>query len=149
MIDGSKRYRKPLLSEEEKRKVDIATLSYDFSCRMIRLYQYLTEDSSCKEYVMSKQIYRSGTSIGANIHEAENAHTKPDFLNKMAIASKEANETDYWLRLLRDNGYIDIDQFQSLNHDIQRLLRIIVSIVKTTKENIEESNTQRRTPKKQ
>lgn len=135
-IDGSKRYLKPLLSEEEKSKADIAMLSYDFSCRMIRLYRYLTEDSPCKEYVMSKQVYRSGTSIGANIHEAQKAQTKPDFLSKMAIASKEANETDYWLRLLHDNGYIDSNQFKSLDDDIKRLLRIIVSIVKTTKENI-------------
>ena len=85
---------------------------------------------------MSKQVYRSGTSIGANIHEAQKAQTKPDFLSKMAIASKEANETDYWLRLLHDNGYIDSNQFKSLDDDIKRLLRIIVSIVKTTKENI-------------
>ncbi len=131
--DGSKKYIRPLLSEEEKSKADIATLSYDFACRVIRLYRYLAHS---KESVMSKQVYRSGTSIGANIHEAQNAQSKPDFLSKMAIASKEANETDYWLRLLHDNGYIDSSQFKSLDNDIKRLLRIIVSIVKTTKENI-------------
>ena len=144
MIDGSKRYRKPLLSEDEKSKADVATLSYDFSCRMIRLYRYLTEDAPYKEQVMSKQIYRSGTSIGANIHEAQKAHTKPDFLSKMVIACKEANETDYWLRLLHDNGYIDDCQFDSINRDMQRILGKIVAIVKTTTENIAKQQASRK-----
>ena len=128
---------KPLMDEEEKEKAAIKELSYDFACRIVRLFQYLTEDSSYKEYIISKQIYRSGTSIGANVCEAQNAQSRSDFLAKMTIASKEANETDYWLNLLHDNGYLNDHQFTSLNTDMKRLLHRIIAIVKTTKENME------------
>ena len=84
-----------LLTEEEKQKADIQALSYDYACRIVRLFQYLTEESETKEFVMSKQIYRSGTSIGANVREANHAQSDADFLNKMNIALKEADETDY------------------------------------------------------
>lgn len=128
---------KPLMDEEEKEKAVIKELSYDFACRIVRLFQYLTEDSSYKEYIISKQIYRSGTSIGANVCEAQNAQSRSDFLAKMTIASKEANETDYLLNLLHDNGYLNDRQFTSLNTDMKRLLHRIIAIVKTTKENME------------
>lgn len=82
----------PLMSEEAKSKANIQDLSYDFSCRIIRLYQYLTEDAEYKEYVMSKQVYRSGTSIGANVREGQHAQSDSDFLSKMSIAYKEADE---------------------------------------------------------
>lgn len=88
-------------------------------------------------YIISKQVYRSGTSIGANVSEAHNAQSKADFVTKMTIASKEANETTYWLNLLHDNGYLDDRQFSSLNNDTQRILCKLVAIVKTTRQNME------------
>ena len=130
---------KPLMSEAEKDQADIYALSYDFACRIVRLYQYLTDTPTqhVTEFVISKQILRSGTSIGANVSEAQHAQSKPDFLAKMTIASKEANETAYWLSLLHDNGYITDTQFDSVDNDMQRILRLIISIVKTTRQNIE------------
>lgn len=127
----------PLMSEESKSTANIQDLSYDFSCRIIRLFQYLTEDAAYKEYVMSKQVYRSGTSIGANVREGQHAQSDADFLTKFSISYKEADETHYWLSLLHDNGYLSEEQFNSLNSDNQRILRLISSIVKSTKEKIE------------
>ena len=121
----------PLMKEEEKDKAGIHELSYDFGCRITRLFQYLTEDAEYKEYVQSKQIYRSGTSVGANVRESKHAQSDADFLSKMNIAYKEADETDYWLNLLHDNGYLNDDQYTSLNKDITRILKILTSIVKT------------------
>lgn len=121
----------PLMSEEEKEKASIHELSYDFACRITRLYQYLTEDAEYKEYVQSKQLYRSGTSVGANIRESKHAQSDADFLSKMSIAYKEADESDYWLNLLHDNGYLDDKQFNSLIKDMVRILKILTSIVKT------------------
>ena len=94
----------PLLSEEQKQSASIQDLSYDFACRITRLFQFLTEDSLCKEQIISKQVFRSGTSIGANIREAQHAQSDADFLSKMQISLKECNETDYWLQLLHENG---------------------------------------------
>ena len=119
------------MSEEEKEKASIHELSYDFACRITRLYQYLTEDAEYKEYVQSKQLYRSGTSVGANIRESKHAQSDADFLSKMSIAYKEADESDYWLNLLHDNGYLDDKQFNSLIKDMVRILKILTSIVKT------------------
>ena len=85
-----------LMTEEEKQNAGIHELSYDFGCRITRLFQYLTEDSEYKEFVISKQIYRSGTSIGANVRESKHAQSDADFLSKMSIAYKEADETDFW-----------------------------------------------------
>lgn len=126
----------PLMSEEAKATANIHELSFDFASRITRLFQYLTEDSEYKEYVQSKQIYRSGTSIGANVRESKHAQSDADFLSKMSIAYKEADETDYWLNLLHDNGYLDDTQFDSLEKDIDRILKILSSIVKTMKEKI-------------
>ena len=120
-----------LMTEEEKQNAGIHELSYDFGCRITRLFQYLTEDAEYKEFVQSKQIYRCGTSIGANVRESKHAQSDADFLSKMSIAYKEADETDYWLNLLHDNGYLNDDQFESLSHDMQRILKILTSIVKT------------------
>ena len=107
----------PLMTEDQKKDAGIHELSYDFGCRITRLFQYLTEDSEYKEYVISKQIYRCGTSIGANVRESKHAQSDADFLSKMSIAYKEADETDFWLNLLHDNGYLNDDQFESLSHD--------------------------------
>ena len=128
----------PLMSEEEKEKASIHELSYDFACRITRLYQYLTEDAEYKEYVQSKQLYRSGTSVGANIRESKHAQSDADFLSKMSIAYKEADESDYWLNLLHDNGYLDDKQFNSLIKDMVRILKILTSIVKTMRSKLGE-----------
>lgn len=128
---------RPLLSEGTKQNANIQELSYDFACRTVRLFQYLTEDSDYKEFVMSKQVYRSGTSVGANCREAQHAQSDADFLSKMTIAFKEADETSYWLCLLHDNGYINEKMFLSLDNDIQRILRLLTSITKKVKEKLE------------
>ena len=127
----------PLMSEEDKQKAGIHELSYDFACRITRLFLYLTEDSEYKEFVISKQIYRSGTSVGANVRESKHAQSDADFLSKMSIAYKEADETDYWLNLLHDNGYINESQYESLKKDIDRILKLLTSIVKTMNQKIE------------
>lgn len=126
----------PLMSEEEKQSAGIHELSYDFGCRITRLFQYLTEDSDYKEFVISKQIYRSGTSVGANVRESKHAQSDADFLSKMSIAYKEADETDYWLNLLHDNGYINETQFTSLANDLTRILKLLTSIVKTMRQKV-------------
>lgn len=129
-----------LMTEEEKQKAGIHELSYDFGCRITRLFQYLTEDAEYKEFVMSKQVYRSGTSVGANVRESKHAQSDADFLSKMSIAYKEADESDYWLNLLYDNGYLNDEQFESLSHDCTRIVKILTSIVKTMKTKIDEKN---------
>lgn len=121
----------PLMTEEAKATASIHELSYDFACRITRLFQYLTEDAEYKEYTQSKQLYRSGTSVGANVRESKHAQSDADFLSKMSIAYKEADESDYWLNLLHDNGYLDDKQFESLEKDCTRILKILTSIVKT------------------
>ena len=85
---------------------------------------------------MAKQIYRSGTSVGANVRESKHAQSDADFLSKMSIAYKEADETDYWLNLLHDNGYIDEKQFNSLDEDLTRILKVLTSIVKTMRQKV-------------
>lgn len=126
----------PLITDEQKQGASIHELSYDFGCRITRLFQYLTEDAEYKEYVISKQIYRSGTSVGANVRESKHAQSDADFLSKMSIAYKEADETDYWLNLLHDNGYLNESQFESLKKDMDRILKILTSIVKTMNEKV-------------
>jgi four helix bundle protein len=124
------------MKEEDKEKAGIHELSYDFGCRITRLFQYLTEDSEYKEYVISKQIYRCGTSIGANVRESKHAQSDADFLSKMSIAYKEADETDFWLDLLHDNGYINETQYGSLKTDMDRILKLLTSIVKTMNQKV-------------
>ena len=108
--------------------------SYTFALRIIKLYKFLIEEK--KEYILSKQILRSGTAIGALVKESEHAQSKPDFINKMNIALKEANETDYWLNLLKDSNYIDDNSFISIQPDCVELIRLLASIVKTSKKNL-------------
>ena len=124
------------MTEEAKQGASIHELSYDFGCRITRLFQYLTEDAEYKEFVQSKQVYRSGTSIGANVRESKHAQSNADFLSKMSIAYKEADETDYWLNLLHDNGYINESQYESLKTDIDRILKLLTSIVKTMNQKV-------------
>lgn len=107
---------------------NIYELTKDFAIRIIKLSQYLRAEKS--EFIMSKQILRSGTSIGANVHEAQFAQSKPDFRCKMNIALKEANETGYWLDLLLKSEYISQTQFDSIENDFKRVFATIMNIVK-------------------
>lgn len=108
--------------------------SYLFAIRIVKLSQYL--QSNKKEFVLSKQVLKSGTSIGALIREAEFGQSKPDFINKMNIALKEANETDFWLSLLKDTDYIDEPLHKSLSNECTELLKMLISTIKTTKNNL-------------
>ena len=105
--------------------------SLAFAIRIVKLYKLFVE--SKKEYVLSKQLLRCGTAIGALAREAEHAQSKADFLNKMNIALKEANETLYWLILLKETAYLSQVEFESIYTDAEELVKILVSIVKTTK----------------
>ncbi len=107
--------------------------SYAFALRVVNAYKYLTTAKG--ERVMSKQLLRSGTSVGAMMHEAKFAQSRADFVSKVSIALKEANETQYWLRLLHDSGYIDDATFVSMFDDAQQVTAVLVSIVKSTKAN--------------
>ena len=104
--------------------------NFNFSIRIVNLYKYLTVDK--KEFVMSKQLLKSGTSIGANVAEAQRGQTKPDFNTKMNIALKEANETQYWLKLLYKTEYISEKEYLSIENDIREIIAILVSICKRT-----------------
>ena len=109
----------------------IVSKSYSFALEVIKLYKVLVEK---KEFVLSKQILRSGTSIGANIHEAVGSESKKDFIHKLGIAVKEARETSYWLNLLKDSNYLSNEEFDRLNNLCDELIRILNSIIVTTKE---------------
>jgi len=109
----------------------IQTKTFEFAVRIINLYKFLSTEK--KEFVVSKQVLRSGTSIGANVEEAIGGQSKNDFSAKLAIAYKEARETKYWLRLLYATGYIENQMFESLMNDMEEILRIIGSIQKTMK----------------
>ena len=109
----------------------IQSKSYAFAVRIVRLFQYLS--ASKKEYVLSKQVLRCGTSIGANVEEAIGGQSRADFVSKMSIAYKEARETSYWLRLLKDTDYLTANQFNDIYADAEELCRIIASIQKSTK----------------
>lgn len=108
--------------------------SFDFASRIIKLYQYLSD--SKKEYVISKQILRSGTSIGANIREAYNGESNMDFIHKFGVAQKECDETAYWLELLVENNYLTETEFNSIHSECLALLKIIKSIILSKKQNI-------------
>lgn len=105
--------------------------SYDFALSIIELYKTLSKEK--KEFTLSKHLLRSGTSIGANIREAEFAQSTKDFISKMSISLKEANETEYWLNLLKDSGYIDATEFSSLSKQNIELIRMLVSTINTMK----------------
>jgi four helix bundle protein len=114
------------------KKNEILDLSFDFALEIIKLVKYLKAN---KEFVMSSQLLRSGTSTGANISEAQAAQSTNDFISKMSIASKEARETEYWLRLLDKSNYLDEYQNKSvLFSSIQSIVKLLTSIIKTTQE---------------
>ena len=106
-------------------------LSIKFALRIIKLYKYLIEEK--KEYVMSKQVYRSGTSIGANIAESKTAQSDSDFVSKLSIALKEANETKYWLVLLHESETISDDEYNSIENDINTIIGSLIIIIKNKK----------------
>ena len=107
--------------------------SYAFALRIIRMNRYLREEM--QEFVLSKQILRSGTAIGALIRESEFAQSPADFINKLSVGLKEANETDYWLNLLYDTNHIDEQSFISMEKDCNELIALLVSSIKTVKNN--------------
>ena len=117
---------------EKENIIQIKT--FQFAVRIINFCKFLTIDK--KEYIISKQILRSGTSIGANIEEAIGGQSKRDFINKVSLAYKESRETRYWLRLLKETNYIDDKMFCSINNDCEEIIKIITSIQKTSKTKI-------------
>ncbi len=119
-----------------KKENIIQNKSYKFAVRIVNLYKFLVSDK--KEFVLSKQILRSGTAIGALVREGEHAQSTADFINKLSIALKEANETLYWLELLKDTDYLAENDFDSIYNDAEELVKILVRIVKTTKKQIKQ-----------
>ncbi len=109
----------------------IGEKSMAFAIRIVKLYKYLSEEK--REYVISKQLLRSGTSIGANTRESKNAQSKNDFINKLNIALKEADETEYWLELLYRTDYLEENEFKSIYEDNAELIKILTSIIKKLK----------------
>ena len=113
----------------EKKNV-IKEKSFEFAVEIVYLYKVLAEK---REFVLSRQLLRSGTSIGANVREAEQAESKADFVHKLSISLKEANETEYWLDLLYETKYVSESEFQSIKPKIIEILKILVSIINTSK----------------
>ena len=111
---------------------NIYELARDFAIRIVNMYKYLVENN--KEYIMSKQLFRSGTSIGANVFEGKNAQSRPDFASKMSIALKEATESAYWIDLLHETKYITDSEFQSVSQDCSRIIAVLTKIVKSSKQ---------------
>jgi four helix bundle protein len=112
----------------------IVDKTYAFASRIVKLYKYLSKER--QEYILSKQVLRSGTSIGANVEEAVAASSRADFINKLTLAAKEARETAYWLRLLHDNEYLPSAHFNSIHQDVDEIKRLIGSIVISTKKSL-------------
>lgn len=126
--------------ENGERKVEngrnvLREKSYAFALRVVKLYKFLTEDK--REYILSKQILRSGTSIGANIAEASQGQSKADFVHKLSISLKEAFETQYWIELLRDGEFLEANFAESVLVDCCELQKILTASIKTAKKNIE------------
>ena len=109
----------------------VKSKSFAFAIKVVKLYQFLC--SNKKEFVLSKQLLRSGTSVGAMVREAEHAESKADFKHKMGIAQKEINESIYWLELLKGTDYLSTEQFESIHADAIEIIKLISSIIKTTK----------------
>lgn len=118
------------LRVNEKRSNPLLEKSYDFALRIVQFTRHLQVEK--KEYVLSKQLLRSGTAIGALTEEAQRAESKADFIHKLAIANKEAHETHYWLRLIKDSGLAHSEGLQ-LIADVNELKRLLVSIIKSSK----------------
>lgn len=118
-------------------KTNIYQMTYDFAKRMVHLYRFFTEKAPVREFNLCNQLERSATSIGANVREAKYAQSKADFLTKMTIALKEANESIYWLKLLNDGAYLDENQAQPIIEEANSIVRVLISIVKTTRESLD------------
>ena len=108
--------------------------SVDFAIRISNCYKFLLKEK--REDIMSKQLFRSGTSIGANIHEAIHAQSKADFISKLGISLKEASETSFWLVVLHQSGTMDDNIYFSLKEDVDEIIKLLISTIKTTKKNI-------------
>ena len=121
---------------DKKNENEVLALSYQFALHVVKLYRYLCHEK--KEYVLSKQLLRSETSIGANVNEAQAAISKKDFIAKRSISSKEARESQYWLNLLVDSGYIDKKSSKTtkLFEEITSLQKLLTSIVKSSQESL-------------
>jgi four helix bundle protein len=117
----------------DKKENIIRDKSYQFAIKIIHLYKKM---SGQNEFILSKQLLRSGTSIGANVEEASAAQSRKDFLSKMSIASKEARETNYWLRIIRDSNLYEKTVLSDIIDESNQLIRMLTSIVKTTKKNL-------------
>jgi len=129
-------FRSEAIENENMKENIVKKKSYVFALRMIKAYKYLTQEQ--RDFVLSKQALRSGTSIGALVREAEHAQSDADFIHKMNIALKEANETEYWLMLLKDSEYIDAKTFSSIHADCDEIIRLLLSIVKSSKDKLHE-----------
>ena len=119
---------------------DVLEKSFAFAVRVIKLRKYLLYEAPIKEYELSKQIVRSGTSVGANIEEAQGAQSTSDFLSKIQIAYKEARETRYWIRLLQATNYISAEQAESIFADIDEICKILSKIIMSTKDKLSTTN---------
>ena len=111
----------------------IAEKTVDFAVRIVKFYKYLCDEKN--EYVLSKQILRSGTSIGANVRESKNAQSKADFISKLNIALKEADETQYWLEIMVKSDLIKENQVEALNKDLKEIIAMLVASIKTLRRN--------------
>ena len=132
---------KPLMTEEEKSEAQVLDLSYDFACRIIRLYKFLNEGKLSKADrdiidALGRQLVRSATSINANMNEAQHPQSDADFLSKATIALKESRESETWLHMLSDNGYLDPRASESLLHDCGRINKILITITSKVKKRI-------------
>lgn len=116
----------------------LADKSVSFATRIVRCFQYLQEEK--KEFIISKQVLRSGTSIGANIHEAIYGQSTADFISKLSIALKEASETSYWIVVLKNGGYLEESVYTSLKKDVDEIIRMLISSIKTTRKNEKYAN---------
>ena len=105
--------------------------SFAFSIRIVNFYKYLIEEK--KEFVLSKQLLRSGTAIGALTREAEHAESKADFIHKLSISLKEANETDYWIELLLQTDFLPVKEYKIIKGNVEELIKLLVVIIKTSK----------------
>lgn len=134
---------KPLMTEEEKKDAQVLELSYDFSCRIIRLYKYLNEGKLSKADrdiidALGRQLVRSATSINANMNEAQHPQSDADFLSKATIALKESRESETWLHMLSDNGYLDQRMSDSILYDCARINKILITITARVRKRLKE-----------
>lgn len=136
---------KPLMTEEQKAadRVPIDELAFDFSCRVTRMYKWLNEGKLSKADrdnvgAYGLQMLRSASSVSANLNEAKHPQSDADYLSKATISLKEARETEHWLRLLEANGYVASDQYESMNKDLDRILRILVTITTKVRERLKD-----------